>query len=140
MPLAQRMSGTIVDACRGAVIDPSARDPEVERALGGRWHGEYDSDSSEPVTFTADLLVVDGMLSGSSSEPNTFPHVYGIADVPAELDGEAFASRQVVWLKTYTSGVFHSVLYVGTLDEAGKRIEGRWHVGPTRGTFWMTHE
>lgn len=140
VPLAQRMGGTIAEACREAVSDPSAHDPEIDRALGGRWRGEYDSDSAEPVAFTIDLIVVDGILSGSSSEPNTFPYVYGITTLPAALDGEAFASHQVVWLKTYTSGVSHSVLYIGTLDEARKRIEGHWNLGGNRGTFWMMHE
>lgn len=141
VPLASRMTATIADACREAAVAPSARDPELDRAVRGHWKGEYDGDSTDPVTFQADLTVFDGVLTGTTTEPNTFPYVYGYSELEADVSGDVFGSRQVVWMKTYrTGGVSHSVLYVGTLDDAGRRVEGHWRLGATQGTFWMTRD
>jgi hypothetical protein len=115
-------------------------DSRHDFTLTGAWKGEYASEDplASPTRFDATLVVSTGVVSGWTTEPNTFG-TYGYTDLEAGLTGDAFASRQLVMMKTYRSGTAnHSVLYVGRLDEAGSRIEGHWFVsGGTKGTFWM---
>lgn len=141
MPLAERMGGTLAEICqKAAVVDPLQVDPSLDLSLSGTWKGEYvgEETGASPTRFDASLSVFAGAVIGSTTEPNTFGG-YGYAELEAGLTGDAYATRQVVMLKTYRSGATtHSVLYVGKLDGAGRRIEGSWRVsGGTRGTFWM---
>ena len=141
VPLSSRMTTTIADACREIAVAPTTRDPEIDRTVRGHWTGQYDGDSTDPVAFEASFTVLDGVLTGTTTEPNTFAHVYGYSELEADVSGDVFGSGQVVWMKTYrTGGVSHSVLYLGTLNEAGKRLEGHWRLGGTKGTFSMTHD
>lgn len=141
VPLATRLGAKITETCEAAAAKPDERDPEIDRRLRGHWRGEYDGDSSGPVSFQAELEASDGTISGSTTEPNTFSYVYGYSELEAGLTGDAYASGRVVLLKTYRTGsATHSVLYVGTLDEAGRRIEGHWRLGAARGTFWLTKD
>lgn len=141
--LAQRMSPTISQACeRVAVeraVDPMQLDMALDLSLSGTWNGEYASDGlgSSPTRFEATLFSTGGVVSGTTTEPNTFGP-YGYTELQADINGEALATRQVVLLKTYrTATVTHSVLYIGQLDATGKRIEGRWRQGGSQGTFWI---
>jgi hypothetical protein len=139
VPLAQRMGVKMAEICEKAAVDPMQVDGALDLSLSGAWKGEYVSDGlgSSPTRFDANLFVSGGSVSGTTSEPNTFGP-YGYAELAADVNGEAYATRQVVLLKTYrTATITHSVLYVGRLDEAGKRIEGRWRLGGGQGTFWM---
>ena len=139
VPLAQRMGVKMAEICEKAAGDPMQVDPALDLSLSGAWKGEYVSDGfgSAPTRFDANLLATGGSVSGTTTEPNTFGP-YGYAELAADLTGEAYATRQVVLLKTYrTATITHSVLYVGRLDQAGKRIEGRWRLGASQGTFWM---
>lgn len=130
------MGQRLTEICQSRPHDPATRDPALDATLSGRWRGEYD-DGTGPTAFDAELRVTDGVLSGSTSEPNRFgpPH---FSRLEAELAGDAFASRQLVWLKTYRTGsVDHSVLYVGQLATSGRRIDGHWRLGTSHGTFWL---
>ena len=137
--LAQRMSPTISQACERVAVDPMQLDMALDLSLSGTWNGEYASDGlgSSPTRFDATLFSTGGVVSGTTTEPNTFGP-YGYAELQADVNGEALATRQVVLLKTYrTATVTHSVLYIGQLDATGKRIEGRWRQGGSQGTFWI---
>lgn len=137
--LADRMAPTLTAACEQAAVDPMRLDSALDLVLTGTWTGEYVSDAfgSSPTRFEASVLTTGGVVSGTTTEPNTFGP-YGYAELQADLAGEAYATRQVVLLKTYrTATVTHSVLYVGRLDAAGKRVEGRWRLGSGQGTFWL---
>lgn len=142
VPLAQRMGVTLAEVCEKAAkpaVDPMQLDTALDLTLSGAWKGEYVSESlgSTATRFDASLFATGGVVSGTTTEPNTFGP-YGYAELQADVNGEAYATRQVVLLKTYrTATVTHSVLYVGHLDEAGKRIEGRWRLGGGQGTFWL---
>ncbi len=139
VPLARRIGGTLAEVCERAAPDPMALDSSHDFALSGGWRGEYAGDSvGESTRFDATLSVFAGTVTGATTEPNTFG-MYGYAELEASVVGDVYRTRQVVFLKTYRSGATdHSVLYTGRLDEAGKRIEGRWRVsGGTSGTFWM---
>jgi hypothetical protein len=96
--------------------------------LSGFWTGVYDypNASREPVPFNAVIEDVRGALGGEIIEPNTFS--------PAR-DRELFASlsgtRQgnaVHFIKTYEKVPRggHSIVYQGTLDATGTRIDGTW--------------
>lgn len=142
VPLAQRMGVTLAEVCEKAAkpaVDPMQLDTALDLSLSGAWKGEYVSDSlgSTATRFDASLFATGGVVSGTTTEPDTFSP-YGYAELQADVSGEAHATRQVVLLKTYrTATVTHSVLYVGQLDAAGKRIDGRWRLGSSQGTFWM---
>lgn len=139
VPLARRIGEHLADACKAAAVDPMLVDARLDLSLTGTWKGEYASEGlgSSPTRFDATLFVTGGVLSGTTTEPNTFGP-FGYSELQADLTGDAHATRQVVLLKTYrTATVDHSVLYVGRLDETGKRIEGRWRVSGAQGTFWM---
>lgn len=139
VPLAQRMGVKLAEVCEKAAVDPMQLDTALDLSLSGAWKGEYVSDGlgSTATRFDASLFATGGVVSGTTTEPNTFGP-YGYAELQADVNGEAYATRQVVLLKTYrTATVTHSVLYVGQLDAAGKRIEGRWRLGGGQGTFWM---
>lgn len=137
-PLAERMGGHLAEICTKAASDTMRVDGALDRSLSGTWKGEYAGGlGSTPTRFEATLTVIGGVVDGTTTEPNTFGPSYH-AELEASLTGDAFATRQVVVLKTYRTGtVTHSVLYVGRLDEAGTRIDGHWRVGGAQGTFWM---
>jgi hypothetical protein len=134
------MGGKLAEICEKAAVDPMQLDPSLDLSLSGAWKGEYVGEElgASPTRFDASLSVFAGAVIGSTTEPNTFGG-YGYSELEAGITGDAYTTRQVVMLKTYRSGATtHSVLYVGRLDGAGRRIEGHWRVsGGTRGTFWM---
>jgi len=136
VPLATRLGARISEICAEAAIDPQGRDVQADILLRGHWQGQYDDETMDPVDFEADLDAVDGTVRGSTTEPDTFGYGYGTLE--ANLYGDIYASHQVVLLKTYFGATDHSVLYIGILDRRGKRIDGHWRVGDSRGTFWMT--
>ena len=102
--------------------------------LSGFWTGVYDYPvaSRAPVPFNAVIEDVAGALGGEIIEPNTFS--------PAK-DRELFASlagrrdgKAVHFVKTYEEVPRggHSIVYRGTLDAAGTRIDGTWRAN----AFW----
>ena len=142
VPLAQRLGDRVekvAEACKGA--EPLARDSVRDAEVTGRWKGEYQYDDGRPSNeIEVVLRVSDRDLSGEMSEPNTFGTTYP-ARVDSTITGDVYASGQVVFMKTYTSGgQTHSVLYTGELAESGRRIEGRWRIGGGSGPFWLAKE
>ncbi len=138
--LGRRLGTAVAQICEDATVDPKARDAAIDRLLQGTWTGEYRLADGRTSTFSAVLSATAGSVSGSSTEPNNFGP-YGYTELEATLTGDVYASRQLVLLKTYrTASVDHSVLYIGQLDESGRRIDGHWRIGETDGTFWMERE
>lgn len=140
--LAQRLGDRVekvAEACKPA--EPLARDPARDAEIAGHWKGEYQYEDGRPSTaIEVTLRVRDLELSGEMSEPDTFGTALG-ARVESRITGDVYASRQVVFMKTYDSGgVTHSVLYTGTLARSGRRIEGRWRVPGLSGSFWLARE
>lgn len=109
--------------------------------LSGFWDGyyRYDLAGKKPVSFDAELLVVDGHVSGLITEPNTFvpggPPLLG-ADVDGWADG-----RLVNFSKTYHPAAGgHTVRYEGTVEEEGTLIAGTWRVDHLSGPFEMRRD
>jgi hypothetical protein len=96
--------------------------------LSGFWTGVYDYPNAfrQPVPFNAVIEDVAGALGGEIIEPNTFS---------SAKDRELFASlsgsregNAVHFIKTYEQVPRggHSIVYEGTLDATGTKIEGNW--------------
>jgi hypothetical protein len=101
--------------------------------LSGFWTGVYDYPVThrEPVPFNAVIEDVGGALSGEIVEPNTFSQAK-----ERELFANISGTRQgtaVHFIKTYerVPRGGHSLVYQGTLDGTGTRIDGTWraHAG-----------
>jgi hypothetical protein len=96
--------------------------------LSGFWTGVYDYPAAhrEPVPFNAVIEDVAGALHGEIIEPNTFSKARDrelFASITGSRDGNA-----VRFVKTYerVSQGGHSLVYQGTLDGSGTRIDGMW--------------
>jgi hypothetical protein len=140
--LAQRLGDRVekaAEACKPA--EPLARDPLRDAEVAGPWKGEYRYDDGRPSTaIEVTLRVRDLELVGEMSEPNTFGTSAAVR-LESTIVGDVYASGQVVFMKTYTSGgSTHSVLYTGTLAQGGQRIEGRWRIAGSSGPFWLARE
>jgi hypothetical protein len=112
----------------------------TDKHLSGFWTGVYDYPVAhrEPVPFNAVIEDAGGALSGEIIEPNTFSRAKD-----RELFASISGSRQgnaVHFVKTYerVPQAGHSVVYQGTLDGTGTRIEGTWRAHPLwSGAFVM---
>ena len=101
-------------------------------SLTGRWLGRYDySGNREGVGFEVDLVDIEGDLSGSIFEPNTFRRDMG-SELTAELGGR-HASGTVQFVKRYLGfRQGNDPAYSGEVNAALTRIAGTW-VFPGRG-------
>lgn len=109
------------------------------KSLSGYWTGVYDYPAAdEAVPFNAVLSDEAGRISGEIIEPNTFaqaPDRELFSSLSGALDGGS-----ITFIKHYESlpGAGHTVLYVGHVDAARTKIEGRWRIGATwSGPFVM---
>ena len=94
--------------------------------LNGVWGGRYWYTHMEDaaVPFSAWLSVIDGELSGTTLEPNTFVEA-AAEELDALLRGH-IAGDEIVFLKTYTDVDQEPIFYEGRITENGQRITGRW--------------
>jgi hypothetical protein len=112
--------------------------------LTGSWAGRYRYASGlkeSPNVFSAKLEETDGSLSGETIEPNNFAPV-ATDTLVAGLTGSR-TGRDVAFRKRYTDFKSSDILYTGSLNEAGSRMEGTWHFPAwpwIRGTFTMIRE
>ena len=96
--------------------------------ISGFWTGVYDYPQAyrEPVPFNAVITDSGGALTGESIEPNTFSTAQD-KELFAHLSGTRDGSS-VMFVKTYEKVPRggHSIIYQGTLDASGTRIDGTW--------------
>ncbi len=108
--------------------------------LSGVWSGQYSYPRNvrAPVRFKMNLVLSQGKIYGSVSEPNTFGQKSS-KNLYANFRGNIRGNR-VSWTKKYdgTGGVRHSVRYKGTLDRNKRSIRGTWHIGSGSGNFHIT--
>jgi len=109
--------------------------------LSGLWGGMYWYPDSvvEPVSFSAWLSVIDGVLTGTTLEPNTFL-LNGPEELGAKLTGSASVTR-VQFSKAYPDVEQPPVIYSGAPSEDGNKISGSWRfrdLGYYSGGFEMT--
>jgi hypothetical protein len=107
--------------------------------LTGVWFGEFRYGTPEsPVSFMANIDDYGGSLAGRVDEPNTFGGA-SASRLLASIEGTR-VGQVVKFKKTYNgiAGVFHTVHYVGSLNEAMSTISGTWSVpGDWSGVFTM---
>lgn len=109
--------------------------------LNGVWGGRYwyAHADTEAVPFSAWLSIIDGELSGTTLEPNTFVPS-DAEELDALLRGHV-AGDEIVFVKTYPQVEQDGVFYEGVIMDQGQRITGRWFFrGPDdwSGHFEMT--
>lgn len=109
--------------------------------IAGFWTGEYayDDVTGLKVEFHAELSQKGTIMSGNSTEENTFGGQGGqilIAELFGKVSGES-----VDFTKSYTNGPAHQdkILYQGTLSDDGNLISGKWTMlSMWTGSFKMT--
>ena len=111
--------------------------------ISGVWSGRFsrENESSEAVAYSAWLTIINGRLSGSILEPNTFAEGMG-DELDATLRGRV-DGNEVIFLKTYQGIDQEPVYYEGEIVDDGKRIVGRWYFGwpeELTGTFEMSRD
>jgi len=116
---------------------PAAAQPYRANNLSGEWQGQYAGEGNAPTAFELELDQSGAAISGTIVEYNTFaPNVaWLLSEFEGRVDG-----AEVRFTKTYTdtdAGVSHSVLYVGTLSNGGRRISGTWRLEGATGRFEM---
>ncbi|MBF9031260.1 hypothetical protein HKCCE3408_12730 [Rhodobacterales bacterium HKCCE3408] len=94
--------------------------------LTGFWIGRYAYDhGGPPVPMEIEMIEIEGRISGSSREPNTFRPSMG-TELFAEITGSRNESM-LAFTKRYTG--FEQgghPYYSGAVNGDGTRIEGRW--------------
>ncbi|RHW17273.1 hypothetical protein D1610_12095 [Sphingomonas gilva] len=107
--------------------------------LTGAWFGSFSylGTGDPDVSFIASLEEVAGVLSGTTSEPNT------IAGTTTHLNAFIRGSREgaeVSFTKMYDgeSDAAHAVNYAGTVNAEGTRVSGFWQLEEWSGGFEMT--
>lgn len=111
--------------------------------LTGAWSGEYAYPyrlrrNPRRVPFNALLEDMDGSITGTIDEPNTFRRS-SVARLFATVVGQR-AGANVTFIKTMdgTGGATHSIHYEGVADAEFARIDGTWTIpGMWSGTFFM---
>lgn len=106
--------------------------------LTGAWFGgfSYLGVPKDDVSFIASLEEVAGLVSGTTSEPNT------IGDTTMHLNAIVRGSREgaeVSFTKMYDgeSDAAHAVNYAGTVNAEGTRVTGFWQLEDWSGGFEM---
>lgn len=97
--------------------------------MNGLWTGWYDyTGFSDPVPFTAWFDDVDGRLSGTMLEPNTFAED-ALEDLEAQISGER-GGLVISFDKTYCPDQgAHGlpIRYEGHADSDFEMVVGEWH-------------
>ena len=111
--------------------------------VSGFWTGEYAYDSVKglKVEFKADLVQTGAILSGDTTEENTFADQCGQILI-AELFGKVSA-QNVSFTKAYKNGPTgqEKILYQGSISDDGSLITGTWTImSRWTGSFRMTRE
>ena len=107
----------------------------------GFWTGEYAYDNGRGlvVEFHAELEQAGAILSGNTTENNTFGDQGGNILI-AELFGKV-SGKRIDFTKSYTNGPpgQEKILYQGTISEDGSFISGSWTMmSMWAGSFKMT--
>lgn len=105
------------------------------------WTGRYwlKDQNREGVPFSIWMRVIDGKLTGTSLEPNTWALIDN-EELDATLSGHV-ADEEIVFLKTYTAFEHEPVYFEGELSDDGRRVVGKWYFGwphEWSGPFEMT--
>ena len=111
--------------------------------VSGFWTGEYAYDSVKglKVEFKAGLVQTGAILSGDTTEENTFADQCGQILI-AELFGKVSA-QNVSFTKQYKNGPpgQEKILYQGSISDDGSFITGTWTIMSSwTGSFRMTRE
>ena len=111
--------------------------------VSGFWTGEYAYDSVKglKVEFKAGLVQTGAILSGDTTEENTFADQCGQILI-AELFGKVSA-QNVSFTKAYKNGPpgQEKILYQGSISDDGSLITGTWTImSRWTGSFRMTRE
>ena len=111
--------------------------------VSGFWTGEYAYDSVKglKVEFKAGLVQTGAILSGDTTEENTFADQCGQILI-AELFGKVSA-QNVSFTKAYKNGPpgQEKILYQGSISDDGSFITGTWTImSRWTGSFRMTRE
>ena len=109
--------------------------------VSGFWTGEYSYDAVNgvSVSFQAELSLLGAILSGNTTEQNTFDEQAGQILI-AELFGKV-SGQDISFTKTYSNSPMgkDKVLYKGVVSNDGKSITGTWTIaGMWNGSFKMT--
>ncbi|MFS0736370.1 hypothetical protein ABC347_04900 [Sphingomonas sp. 1P06PA] len=106
--------------------------------MTGAWFGRFSYlGGGEPdVSFIASIEELFGMISGTTSEPNT------VGDTTMHLNAVLRGSRDgedVRFTKLYDgeSDAAHGVDYAGTISTDGTRVTGFWSLAGLSGGFEM---
>jgi hypothetical protein len=113
------------------------RATDLDGDVTGAWTGEYryDDPGRDPVVMDASFTAVSGVLTGSTTEPNTFAPG-APPELPATVAGEVLVGGRITFMKAYDAGtVQHSILYIGQLDARRRTLAGRWRTRGASGTF-----
>lgn len=108
--------------------------------VDGFWTGEYlyDKAGFPTVEFQAELRQLEAIISGNTTEFNTFDHEAGQIII-GELFGKV-AGHSISFTKVYknTSYAADEIAYTGSVSDDGKLITGRWNItGVFSGSFRM---
>lgn len=109
-------------------------------SLNGVWSGRFQHDAGDRdgAVFSAWLTIVDGRVTGSTLEPNTF--VQGeIDELEAALSGHV-DGEEIVFLKTYEGLDQEAVYCEGAISDRDSKIVGKWYFNwpeEISGTFEM---
>ena len=111
--------------------------------VSGFWTGEYAYDSVKglKVEFKAGLAQTGAILSGDTTEENTFADQCGQILI-AELFGKV-SGQNVSFTKAYKNGPpgQEKILYQGSISDDGSLITGTWTIMSSwTGSFRMTRE
>ena len=111
--------------------------------VSGFWTGEYAYDSVKglKVEFKAGLVQTGAILSGDTTEENTFADQCGQILI-AELFGKV-SGQNVSFTKAYKNGPpgQEKILYQGSISDDGSLITGTWTIMSSwTGSFRMTRE
>ena len=111
--------------------------------VSGFWTGEYAYDSVKglKVEFKAGLVQTGAILSGDTTEENTFADQCGQILI-AELFGKV-SGQNVSFTKQYKNGPpgQEKILYQGSISDDGSLITGTWTIMSSwTGSFRMTRE
>lgn len=109
--------------------------------VSGFWTGEYSYDAMTgvSVTFQAELSQLGAILSGNTTEQNTFDEQAGQILV-AELFGKV-SGHNISFTKTYSNSPMgkDKVMYKGVVSTDGKMVSGSWNISHIwNGSFKMT--
>ena len=121
---------------------------EATHDLTGRWTGVYfypvdpvqnPFDDCPPTPFVAELRDAEGVVTGTTSEPDV---MYGNADIPSVIDGSHDGSTlRFAKFSDAREGFEEAIHYEGAISNDGQTIQGRWSIpGWWSGEFRMQRQ